>query len=323
MAKPSIFISSTFYDLKHIRTSLEKFIEELGYIPVLSEKGRIAYDPDIELDESCYKAASMADIFVLIVGGRYGSETSEVSIDNKSFYARYESITKKEFKSAFSNDIPCYILVEKNVYSEYETFKKNRKNETISYAHVDSINIFYLLDEIMEKRRNNPLFQFERHSDIEEWLKEQWAGLFKDLLSRRNENKKIQSLSERVNELSSVSSALQKYIELIVKNVSEDKNEAKILIEDENAKILDEKVKTELMKHNNFAILVDIHNISKDDAIEAFRLPTFDDFLNKLHSLNKDIKPDIARKSAKTNSEFLDELNHIRDVLKLPHFEVS
>ena len=43
MARPRVSVSSTYYDLKHIRASLSSFIESLGYESVLSEKGDIAY----------------------------------------------------------------------------------------------------------------------------------------------------------------------------------------------------------------------------------------------------------------------------------------
>ena len=95
MAKPRIFVSSTYYDLKHVRSSLELFIESLGYEPVLSEKGDIAYTPEQALDESCYREASSADIFVLIVGGRYGSVASgDPGKRSPSFFDSYESINK-------------------------------------------------------------------------------------------------------------------------------------------------------------------------------------------------------------------------------------
>ncbi|MDD5703557.1 MAG: DUF4062 domain-containing protein [Dehalococcoidales bacterium] len=168
MARPRIFVSSTFYDLKHIRTSLEGFIKGLGYEPVLSEKGSIAYDPAMPLDESCYRETKTCDIFVLIIGGRYGSETSsEKKQLKKDFYERYESITKKEYESACGRDLPTYILVDRAVFVEYETFKRNRENTSIDYAHVYSINIFYMIDHIINRARNNPLYQFERLIDIE------------------------------------------------------------------------------------------------------------------------------------------------------------
>ncbi|EJL6905653.1 DUF4062 domain-containing protein [Vibrio cholerae] len=31
MAKPRIFISSTYYDLKHIRNAIESFVDGFGY----------------------------------------------------------------------------------------------------------------------------------------------------------------------------------------------------------------------------------------------------------------------------------------------------
>jgi len=73
MARPRVFVSSTYYDLKHLRSSLENFVESLGFDPVLSEKGDIAYLPDVPLDESCYREVRNADIYVLIVGGSWAA----------------------------------------------------------------------------------------------------------------------------------------------------------------------------------------------------------------------------------------------------------
>ena len=112
MAKPPIFVSSTYYDLKHLRASLEAFVEKLGYEPILSEKGDIAYSPDLPLDESCYREVRNADVFVLMVGGRYGSERSgqHPSVP-KAFFDRYDSVTRLEYKAAVDRDIPIYVFV--------------------------------------------------------------------------------------------------------------------------------------------------------------------------------------------------------------------
>ena len=170
MSKPKIFISSTFYDQKHIRSYIEKFIEGLGYEAVLSEKGSIAYDPSLPLDESCYREAKNSDILVLIIGGRYGSVASaEPDKRPKDFFHRYASITKKEYESAIERDIPVYIIVERSVYTEYQTFKKNRGAENINYAHADSINVFLLIDQILGQSRNNPIHQFDHQSEITSW----------------------------------------------------------------------------------------------------------------------------------------------------------
>ena len=62
MARPRIFVSSTYYDLKYIRSSLELFIESLGFEPVLSEKGDVPYTPYQALDESHYRESASADL---------------------------------------------------------------------------------------------------------------------------------------------------------------------------------------------------------------------------------------------------------------------
>ena len=101
MAKPRVFISSTYYDLRHIRASLEQFVGSLGYEPILSDKGAIAYTPDAALDESCYREVRNSDVFVLIVGGRYGSATSEQEgLVPTGFYDQYDSITRQEYVTA-------------------------------------------------------------------------------------------------------------------------------------------------------------------------------------------------------------------------------
>ena len=127
MARPRVFVSSTYYDLRHIRASLETFIESLGYEPILSEKGEIAYAPSIALDESCYREAAGSDILVLVIGGRYGAERSESRVAlQHGFFDRYDSITKLEYKNAVENNVPVYILVDAQVHAEYQTFQKNR-----------------------------------------------------------------------------------------------------------------------------------------------------------------------------------------------------
>lgn len=55
MAKPRVFISSTFYDLRQVRTDLDQFIMALGYEPVRNEEGDIPYGQDEELEKYCYE----------------------------------------------------------------------------------------------------------------------------------------------------------------------------------------------------------------------------------------------------------------------------
>src|SRR5262245_33469890 len=108
MAQPRVFISSTYYDLKYVRSSLEQFIASLGFNPVLSERGSIAYSHDQALDESCYREVQSSDIYVLIIGGRYGSEASSSKGREREISGKFESVTKMEYRAAVERDLPIY-----------------------------------------------------------------------------------------------------------------------------------------------------------------------------------------------------------------------
>ena len=262
MARPRIFVSSTYYDLKHLRSSLENFVQSLGFDAILSEKGRIAYTPDLPLDESCYREVGNSDIFVIIVGGRYGSEASAGKhVVPKTFYDRYNSITREEYQSAIKRDVPTYILIEKAVQAEYETYLRNRDNESIVYAHVDSVNVFEMIDYILSQPRNNPVQQFEKYSEIETWLKEQWAGLFQEMLERTQEKQQIASLQAQVGQLSELNTTLKRYLEEIVSKIAPDKSEHLIKTETQRLKdaaidqiILSNPLGSYLVSDNNFPI---------------------------------------------------------------------
>ncbi len=230
MARPRVFISSTFYDLKQVRASLDQFVRSMGYDPVITEN--ITYLPDQPLDESCYVEAGSCDLFVLIIGGRYGSEASEAELQSeKEFYDRYKSITRREFEAALQRDVPIYVLVDRAVQADYDTFNLNRDNESIHYGHVDSVNVFLLI-EFIRTQTQKPVREFEKASEIEEWLQEQWSGLFQKLLSDRSETKRLSSLESQVLELENVATTMKRYLEEIVGRGTDGEGDA-IIAEEE------------------------------------------------------------------------------------------
>ena len=67
MAKPRVFISSTFYDLRYVREDLERFVKEMGYESVRHETGSIPYSKETPLEESAYQEVIQSVIIVCIV----------------------------------------------------------------------------------------------------------------------------------------------------------------------------------------------------------------------------------------------------------------
>lgn len=310
MAKPRIFISSTYYDLRHVRASLETFVDSLGYEPILSEKGNIAYAPDIPLDESCYREAAASDILVLIVGGRYGAEQSESRTENsRTFFERYDSITKQEYKSALINNVPVYILIDSQVHAEYQTYLKNKETDSVKYAHVDSVNIFLLIEDILLQRRNNAMNTFSRYSDIEDWLREQWAGYFRDLLKRTTESRQIASLTSQVTELAELNKTMRTYLENMMRVVNPD---SKKLIADETQRL----DKVSIISNNMFGRFLSGHGISADMVVTLMQsAPNTDEFEKLLRLLVSEKTAEEIMTALRVSDEARDDFNKLRESL--------
>lgn len=283
MVKPRVFVSSTYYDLKYIRNSLQNFITNIGYEAVLFEGGGIPYNHQIPLDESCYSEVNKCHMLILIIGGRYGSSSSKSRDDIDEKICRiYKSVTMNEYRSARDKDIPIFVFVDKNVYSEYRTYRENFGNAcNINYAYVDNVKVFELLDEINSQQRNNPIKEFDKFEDIANWLKEQWAGLFAEYLQKQQDQKILSNISEKIEELSQVSKTLKEYTESIMKKVEPD-NFQKI-IRDENEKI--ELLNKRLFLSNDLInyILQSFPKLDKEELYSTFKqTSTFENFLEKI-----------------------------------------
>jgi hypothetical protein len=321
MARPRIFVSSTYYDLKHLRASLEAFIEDLGYDAVLSEKGAIAFSPDVPLDESCYREVGNADIFVLIIGGRYGSEHSAgTKAVPKSFFDRYESVTKLEYRSAVGNDIPVYIFIERAVYSEYQTFLRNDARADIAYAHVDSVNVFHLIKEIIGQSRNNVVREFDRYEDIQSWLRDQWAGLFRELLHRATDQKRMTSLESQVAGLAEVSATLRTYLEQVVQKVTPAEGPA--LVHSETARLEKALQQSQLLANTFVNWSVRRLELAPADVVHALMTATSFHELATLLEKHLDSSPhlEMMRSVVPSSREAFDDANVARAEVGLAAF---
>lgn len=237
MVKPRVFISAFHYDVHEQKFFLKEFVEQFSYEAILSKKESIASDHKKTFDAGYIRTIAQADLFVFFIGGRYASAEDKSGIQQSSdFYDRCVTIAKKECQTAVKEEVPIYILVEKNVYQEYETFKRNRGNDHIIYAHVDSIYVFRALDEIIELSKNNKIFPYRKPQDIRIWLKTQWAEYFKELILQTKHQKKVSSVSQQVSDLMFITESVKRYSEILLQE-STSANHAEQIIAKENQKI--------------------------------------------------------------------------------------
>lgn len=170
---PTVFVSSTCYDLKQIRNDIRDFISDhLGYEAILSEFDSFPLVPEITAVENCIRAVKQrADIFCLIIGGRYGS------IANSG-----KSITNLEYINAKAKGIPIYVFVEKSILAILPVWEKNRDADFSNV--VDNPKLFEFVSELRGKE-NIWVYGFENAQDIIGALRRQLGYLFYDSIKIR------------------------------------------------------------------------------------------------------------------------------------------
>lgn len=208
--KYQIFVSSTYKDLIEERQAVVQAILELHHIPA----GMELFNGGKSQWETITKWIDSSDIYLLILGGRYGS------LDPEKKY----SYTELEYRYAIDRKIPAFTIVLEDEYIEkkrrecvdnkgqeediiekenkikYDKFKEFVINNTVvKYVkNIDSIPGKVAV-EISDKEKNNNLVGWSRgnRNNIEllekiEKLREDKEGLLKQISN--SEVKKTESI---------------------------------------------------------------------------------------------------------------------------------
>jgi hypothetical protein len=188
MPKPRVFISSTFYNFVQLREDIARFITDLGYEPVRHEAGEVAYGSHEALEHYAYGTVESCDILIALIGGRFGSASSD---------DRERSISQKELTRAIEYRIPIFIFVEKNVLAEYGVYQVNKDTQGMKFRYADNVKVHQFIEELYALPSNNPIVEFASVKDIVSHLKAQWAGLFQRYLAERRRRVEPESATDR------------------------------------------------------------------------------------------------------------------------------
>lgn len=231
MATPKIFISSTCYDLIQIRDSLFDFVKSYYYEPVLSEKGDVFFHPDLHTHESCLNEVENCQLFILIIGGRFGGNY---------IWDSEKSVTNAEYEVARLKKIPVFTFIKREVYEDHRLYQKNKHDielvKKITFPSIEkqdyAIKIFEFIDKVRMSEVNNSYCPFEYVSQIRDNLGKQWAGLMFDFLNNRLKNKDQQVVNQTLDNLTLINRKTEELVESIYRQLKP--NEAVLEIENAN-----------------------------------------------------------------------------------------
>lgn len=219
MAKPRVFVSSTYYDLKYVRERIERFISTYNLEPILFENNDVYFHPNKPLDKSCYQEVQTCQMMILIIGGRYGSLATPEKI--KEYEKKHVSITEQEFHTSVEKGIPVMVFIDKNVFADYRTYTHNKQSidQDFKFAHVDSHDIF----NFIEKVSNQAVKIFDKIEDIELYLSSQISGMLYEYLILLQTKKEEEKINNAVQELREVSKSMQDMLYRVAEEVLKDK----------------------------------------------------------------------------------------------------
>ncbi len=155
--KLQVFVSSTYTDLIEERQAAEQAIWDAGHIPA----GMELFKAGKSQMKTIRKWIDESDVYMLILGGRYGSIEEESGL----------SYTELEYRYALSKNMPVFAIIledsflhikasssntdnifEKKNKSKYSSFKKYVKMNIVRFAgNIDQIssNIHAQLNDIL------------------------------------------------------------------------------------------------------------------------------------------------------------------------------
>ncbi len=163
--KLQVFVSSTYTDLIEERQAAVQAILDAGHIPAGMELFKAGNRSQLE---TIYKWIDESDVYMLILGGRYGS------IEEKSG----KSYTQLEYEYAINNNIPVFSVVLTNKFLHYKASfqdedKVFEKNNIQKYQNFKS----FVMSKIVREVDNLDKISITIHTTLLEFLNDPTLNL--------------------------------------------------------------------------------------------------------------------------------------------------
>lgn len=163
MSKPRVFISSTCFDLKNVRSELTDFLKQYDFEVMNSQLKNFGVTPQRHSHTACLDQVNNADYLILIIGRRRGG----------TYIGSEKSITNEEYNLGVKKGIPIVIFVDREVETAIPLYKKN---PTADFSGVvDDKRIFHFIEYIRSNSEDNWLHTYSNIKDIKDTLKAQFS----------------------------------------------------------------------------------------------------------------------------------------------------
>jgi len=219
-------------------------------------------------------------------------------------------------------NIPILIFIDKNVYSEFQTYKGNQdffdniysdketlRKSKFKFAHVDHINVFRFIDLI----RTKPVKTFEKVEEIENYIKSQLSGMFYLYLESLKQISDDKKILDTVTELNNITLRMDTMLNSVGKQIlGKDKKEYEIVIENQFRILLD-------FFMEKFAENFDFNGTLDDDVLLTISFDTISEIIydkvltSAIPLISSDLKETEWRKAYSLyNTQFISDIQ--RDI---------
>lgn len=181
--KLQVFISSTYTDLKDERQAAVQAVLDAGHIPAGMELFKAGNKSQLE---TIKKWIDECDVYMLILGGRYGTVESSSG----------KSYTQIEYEYAISKDIPVFAVVLKDSFLLLKASIEGR-DKIFEKENQEKLNGFksFILTKIVREAEDEKdiklaihttLSEFSEEYDLVGWVKGNFATSDSQLLQENN-----------------------------------------------------------------------------------------------------------------------------------------
>lgn len=158
--KLQVFVSSTYTDLIEERQAAVEAILDAGHIPAGMELFKAGNESQLK---TIYKWIDESDVYMLILGGRYGSIEKESGL----------SYTQLEYEYALSKDIPVFAVVLSETFTTEKITSLGLKN-AIEQDNPDKYKTFksLVMSKIIREVDDCKDIKIAIHSTLNEFINE-------------------------------------------------------------------------------------------------------------------------------------------------------